>query len=82
MGGFRLSGKARFDDTGPEIFAIESGDETDADAFRTDSLTLILIAARAESFSIHGLQHRFHPARPLGLSLRQERQVRYLGRHK
>lgn len=56
MGGFRLSGKTRFDDSGSEIFAIESGDKTDADAFRTDGLTLILIAARAESFSIHGFR--------------------------
>lgn len=59
MGGFGLSGKTRFGDSGSEIFAIESGDKTDADAFRTDGLTLILIAARAESFSIHGFRSAF-----------------------
>jgi hypothetical protein len=55
MGRLRFSRKAGFDDAGPEIFAIESGDETDADAFGTDSFTLILIAARTESLSIHGV---------------------------
>ena len=82
MGRFGLSGKTGFDDTGPEIFTIERGDETDADAFWTDGFTLILIAARTESFSIHGFQHRFHPTGTLGLPLRQERQVRHFGRHK
>ena len=70
MGRFRLSGKTGFDDTGQEIFAIERGDETDADAFWTDGFTLILIAARAESFSIHGFQHRLHPTGTFRLPLR------------
>lgn len=54
MGRFGLSRKTRFDDSGSEIFAIENGDETDADAFWTNGFTLILISARTESFSIHG----------------------------
>ena len=69
-GRFRLSGQTGFNDTGSEIFAIERGDETDADAFRTDGFTLILIAARTESFSIHGFQHRLHPMGTFGLPLR------------
>ena len=79
---FRLGGKAGFDDAGPEIFAMKSSDEPDANAFWTHGFTLILIATRTKTFSIHGVQHHLHSARAFRLPLRQERQVRYLGRYK
>ena len=72
---FRLTGKAGFDDAGVEIFTIEVGNETYADAFGADGLALILIAARTKPFTIHRLEHGTHTVRAFRLPLRQDRKM-------
>jgi hypothetical protein len=79
--GFGVGSRGRFrertglSDRSAEKFAVEFGDESDADRFGTDGFALILIAAGTKAFTVHGGDHGFGALLPLRPALRQRGKV-------
>ncbi len=65
--------------TGSQVIAIQAGDEIQADALGANRLALAVIGAASEIKFIHGANHSQGALTPLGLSLRQQPQVRDFG---
>ena len=61
------------------VVAVEEGDEVDADLLRARLLALAVVGAGAEE-ALHHLDHVDHPLVALGLALREQAEVRDLGR--
>ena len=56
---------------GPQIVAVHSGDELDADLLRAGGLALVLVGAVAEALRVHLRHHPQHALLALRLALRQ-----------
>ena len=65
-----------------EVFAIHAGDVLHTDAFGAFGFASCDVGAVAEAFRVHLLDHVLYAARGFHLTLRQHRQVGYLGPHK
>jgi hypothetical protein len=63
-----------------EPVAVHAGEGVNADGFRARLLTLTMPGAIAEPFTVHLRHHRQHAPRALRLPLRQQAEVRDLGR--
>src|SRR5262245_24123418 len=59
--------------------AVQPGDDVERDALRADGLALAVVGAAAEAERVHHGDHAADPQQPLGLSLRQERELGHLG---
>src|SRR6185437_3434166 len=55
---------------GGEVFAVELGDELHADFLRAGGFALVVVAAVAETFAVHLLDHVARPRVPFGMALR------------
>src|ERR1043165_514805 len=63
------------------VLAGHARDVGDRNLLRTDRFAFAFVAAAAEAVRVRLIDHRDHTARPLGIALRQDREVRDLRAH-